>query len=1235
MLELRILGQFEVRVDGEPIEIASRPAQSLFAYLCFHPHLQHRREKLAGMLWPDSDESNARSNLRHALWRLGEVVGKASFVADKLSISINPEADLWIDVAQFETTSEDDPLDDVLAAVQLYRGELLPGFYEDWVELERERLRAAYDRKVERLISLLLDAGRWAAAIQWSERWIAQGHVPEYAFRSLMVAHRALGDSAKVASTYERCKAALREDLDVEPSPETTTLFKELTSPSISQTTVWHGTPELSPKDGGHWKPPAGTAKPSWLDEGDLDAFVGRDMQLAELDRMLETCLLGRGQMAMIVGEAGSGKTTLATVFCRRVASLQPQLKLAMGRCDLYTGAGNPYAPFQDVLGTLLAEDDGVAGSSVLSAEAWLQQRLTTFGPDLLGTMIPQDRLSRPRAVSGPERSTWTESFGLAVETLTEVESASMLHRNRVLEAYADIFIEYSQRRPLLIVLDDLHWIDPSSASLLRYLTRVIEESPIFVVGTYRPDEMSSAPDGAAHPLADVLPDIKRTFGDVWLDVEQSDSRQAQLFVDQLLEKQSVDAGQDFRRTLAETTRGHPFFVLELVRDLQERGGLVDAGGGRWVEAEGFNLSVLPTRVEAVVEDRVGRLDAELREAVNIASVQGDEFIAEVVAEVQGVDPAALVRRLTEELGRRHRLVDELGIERVHGQLLTRFAFRHMLIQKYLYQRLGRGERAYLHEATGRCLQRLYQSSDYPPANQLARHFIEAGLAEEAASYLQLAGEQALRVSAYPEAIAHLMQARELLPPRRVEAGDDERVVSARQERLLGEAHYGLGDLSESASLFESAVHLLGQAVPRGTWRVATGLAGEVLVQALHLVFGSRRPSELLREKEHFHESAVTYKLLAEIYLVRNETLKTLYATVRGLNLSERSGSAVDLARAYADSTVVAPLLRLRRLGEYYRRRALEHAELSTGERARPYVDLSTSIYTLGEGNWSDALASLESANLAHERAGDWNRLGVGLMLLANYHSLRGEHGESLATYLQLCGLAERSGNTQHLAWGIDGRAKCLLRRRNEGDVELAVELLSRSVEMLQGEGMHQEEVEAMAFLAFAQWTLGRPEQALSTARRASSILGRSAPNFFSQVDGYASVVRTYLYAWGRQADRGEAVEDLRTQARHAVKSLDRLASVFPVCQPRAAIWHASLDWMNGRHRAARNGWQKALAQAVALEMPYEEAMAHLELGRHLPEGSQERDQHLQQAGELFERQSAAGELAAVRGAEA
>src|SRR5688572_23889265 len=140
MLEVRLLGKFDVRRDGKTISISSRPAQSLFAYLILSAGTAHRREKLAGMLWPDSLEETARDNLRHALWRVRkalEVASSTRFLhADDVTISFKESSDYSLDAAELEKLSETASADELIAALSEYQGELLPGFYDEWVILE-------------------------------------------------------------------------------------------------------------------------------------------------------------------------------------------------------------------------------------------------------------------------------------------------------------------------------------------------------------------------------------------------------------------------------------------------------------------------------------------------------------------------------------------------------------------------------------------------------------------------------------------------------------------------------------------------------------------------------------------------------------------------------------------------------------------------------------------------------------------------------------------------------------------------------------------------------------------------------------------------------------------------------------------------------------------------------------------------------------------------------------------
>src|SRR6266508_4151391 len=149
MLEVRLFGKFEVKYEGKSISISSRPAQSLFSYLILSAGTSHRREKLAGLLWPDSLEETARDNLRHALWRMRKALEAASSTrflhADDVTISFKESSDYWLDVAELEKVSENASADDLIAVLSNYQGELLPGFYDEWVVLEREHLNSIFE----------------------------------------------------------------------------------------------------------------------------------------------------------------------------------------------------------------------------------------------------------------------------------------------------------------------------------------------------------------------------------------------------------------------------------------------------------------------------------------------------------------------------------------------------------------------------------------------------------------------------------------------------------------------------------------------------------------------------------------------------------------------------------------------------------------------------------------------------------------------------------------------------------------------------------------------------------------------------------------------------------------------------------------------------------------------------------------------------------------------------------
>jgi len=239
MLEVRLLGAFEVRSDEGLIHISGRHEQSLFAYLLLNGNIYHRREKLASLLWPDSSDDSARENLRHILWRIRKALPSPPTFeylhTDDIAIAFNTSTNLWLDVSILKAAGECKYADELIAALSVYKGELLPGFYDNWVSLEREYLNYIFEHNMARLMAFLRSECRWLDIMEWGERWLSFGQKSEPAYRALMHAYVEKGEMSKVADTYTRCIRSLGE-IGLEPSEQTKDLFEELKGGRVHKT---------------------------------------------------------------------------------------------------------------------------------------------------------------------------------------------------------------------------------------------------------------------------------------------------------------------------------------------------------------------------------------------------------------------------------------------------------------------------------------------------------------------------------------------------------------------------------------------------------------------------------------------------------------------------------------------------------------------------------------------------------------------------------------------------------------------------------------------------------------------------------------------------------------------------------------------------------------------------------------------------------------------------------------
>lgn len=788
-LSLYVLGPFQAELDGVPLTaLKSNKVRALLAYLAVECGRPHPREALAGLLWPELPESVALANLRDALSNLRRHLhdGQAAtplIAVTAGSLRFNPQGDCWVDALVFADgiaqTSRPEALEQALALVQ---GDFLEGFFlrdsppfEEWQLLQREQIQRQVTAILYHLAGHHADQGAYAQAAAHLRRLLQLAPYDDEACQRLMWALALDGKRGEALAHYQACHDLLERDLGVAPAAETTALYRRLRDGELERERIGDSLRS------GKWQ----VGKIQAAGAGAV-GFVGHEAELGRLAEWLGLALAGQGRAVLVAGEAGSGKTALLDALAARAVAAHGALVVARGRCNAHAGAGDPYLPFREILQALAGDVEGQRAAGLLPGEQarrlWAllpttARALADHGPDLIDTFVPGAALLQRVEAFAPHNSAW------------HARLRTLAGRPRPPDTQADLFAQVTavlsavaRRAPLLLLVDDLHWADGGTAALLFHLGRRLAGSPVLLAGAYRPCALGLVPGEPVgdrrepHPLALVIHEFGRTWGEAGIDLDQADGRS---FVDALLDAEPNRLGAPFRERLYRRTGGHALFAVELLRGFRQAGALVQDEAGCWIEGPDLDWSRSPGQVEAVLAGQMSPLPAGDRALLDAASVQGETFIAEIVARALGADAAEVVRRLSGPLARQHRLVGAAGLEwvapeaaRPSGdapstpQPLSHYRFRHILVQDYLYRQLDQVGRARLHQATGRAIEALFApaaASLDAQAGQLARHFAAAGQPFRAAEYHLRAAEGAMRLSAPEETIAHLRRGLALL----------------------------------------------------------------------------------------------------------------------------------------------------------------------------------------------------------------------------------------------------------------------------------------------------------------------------------------------------------------------------------------------------------------------------------------------------------------------------------------
>ena len=555
MLEISLLGEQRVAVDGSVVAALGAPRpMALVGFLLMHRDAPQRREHIAAQFWPESTDAQARTNLRRELHslRAGFPQVDTWLTADGGTLLWRLSPDCELDVAAFETAADTAAKaraagDDVrfrqaaATAVGLYRGELMPALYDDWIVPERDRLRRSCLTLLDELITLERDAGAYGQAIDRARRRIELEPLEEVGYRALLQVQALSGDRAAALQTYHRCVSLLERELGVAPDQATTAEYERLIS---------HSPPEPAVTGPAAARPPIRLTAP--VTSARQVRLVGRELELDQLCRRWQEALTGMAGFAVVAGEAGIGKTRLldelASVVQRSGGdAMRARCFAARGRLAL--------APVSEWL----------RSPALRSARG----RLDPVWAREVDRLVPPPDAD-PAAPLRPMADAW--------------------QRHRFFEGLARAVL--SAGRPVLLVLDDLQWCDEDTLAWLQLLLHLGREHPLLVVASTRLEEA----EGNAE-LTEMLR-VLRSAGQVVdvsltpLDAERSAELAAEVLGTALARPEA-----DW---LYAATGGYPLFVVESVRanvldHLDRRGS-----SGAWPAAPAAGPAAAPDRKSVV-----------------------------------------------------------------------------------------------------------------------------------------------------------------------------------------------------------------------------------------------------------------------------------------------------------------------------------------------------------------------------------------------------------------------------------------------------------------------------------------------------------------------------------------------------------------------------------------------------------------------------------------------------------
>jgi hypothetical protein len=870
-------------------------------------------------------------------------------------------------------------------AADLYTGDLLPGWYDEWLAPERERLRQAYLDALERLAALLEQRRSYRQALDYAQRLVRADPLHEAVYRQLMALHLALGDRASALRVYHTCASILRHELGVDPSPATQAVYQRVLMVDAIPA---------------QQEPPAvGTA------------FVGRQAEWEALLRTWRQAAAGKAQLALITGEAGIGKTRLAEEL---LAWVQRQgVETAVARCYASGGAAVAYGPVAEWLRSVALQ------GKVREMEGIWRSEAARLLPELLAE---RPELPPP----GPMTEAWQrQRFFQALNRAVLGQAAA-----------GDSPTIDPATQPLLLLLDDVQWCDQETLDWLNFLLQANANVPLLVLGTVRAEEVEQDHPLTAFRLALAQHDLLSDLHLPSLSAAETAALAAGLLGNELAPAQAAQLFRD--------TEGNPLFIVETVRagmggrETSRQGN--KAGEAKEPTEGGPDIlspqSTLPPKVRAVIQRRLAMLSPAAQALTQTAAVIGREFTFDLLCRASGQDEASVVQSL-DELWRRQ-IVREQGVDA--------YDFSHEKLREAAYGDLGRTRRRWLHGRVARALEMIHSADLDRAAGIIAEHYECAHLPAQAIAYYHRAAKAARAVYAQQEALVALARASRLLD-RLAEPGQ-RRPWEAQVLEQVGDLRELLAEHATARDAYTAVLACLPNAdcIAQARVRRKIGKTLESERASYDQVFVHYAAAEALLgtpgegvETAWWEEwcQVQLERLLLLYWWRRPDEMAEQIARVRPLielhgTPAQRASLFGNLARWTGQRSRFAPSDD----ALAYVRAALAALPPSTAPEARVSYQFALGFYLLWHGDLAEAEAALLTALKMAEQVGDVTLQARCLAYLVVVRRRQGHDAEVEALARRGLAVAETAGMFDYIGASQAGLAWVAWRRGDLAEAE-------------------------------------------------------------------------------------------------------------------------------------------------------------------------------------------------------